>query len=155
MIAISVFLYDVFIKLYQWGIYIASFQNEKAVKWLAGRKDLLLKIDRDFNSISPQTERMWMHCASLGEFEQGRTLLESIRKQKPHAIIVLTFFSPSGYEIQKNFAHADYIYYLPIDTRKNATHFLNLIRPSTIIFVKYEFWYHYFIEGRKTGAVFI
>jgi len=155
MVSISLFLYNVFIKLYGWGIYIASFQNKKAALWIKGRRDLFSKIENDFKSISPATERIWMHCASLGEFEQGRTVLEGLRIQKPKAIIVLTFFSPSGYEIQKNYPHSDFIYYLPLDSKKNASRFINLIKPTIILFVKYEFWYHYFIKAGKSEARFI
>ena len=137
MTAISLFLYDVFITLYKWGIYIASIKSHKAKLWIEGRKNLLKKIEDDFKTLNPQTERIWMHCASLGEFEQGRTVLETLRLQKPNAIIILTFFSPSGYEVIKNYPSADYIYYLPIDTAGNAKKFVVLIKPTVVIFVKY------------------
>lgn len=84
-----------------------------------------------------------MHCASLGEFEQGRPLLESIRKNYPHYRLLLTFFSPSGYEVQKNYAGADWVFYLPMDGPRNARRFLEIVQPSLVIFVKYEFWYYY------------
>lgn len=86
---------------------------------------------------------IWFHCASLGEFEQGRPLMELIKRENPSQKIVLTFFSPSGYEIRRNYHGADYIYYLPLDTAKNAQQFVQLLQPKLVIFVKYEFWYHY------------
>ena len=153
--SIAILLYNIFIKLYEWAVYIIAFQNEKAAKWISGRENLLNKIANDFKECNPEAERIWMHCASLGEFEQGRSLIEALRQQQPQAIIIITFFSPSGYEIRKNYPNADYVYYLPSDTQKNAKRFLALIRPSLVIFVKYEFWYHYFNETRKSGAVFI
>ncbi|MEK7256544.1 MAG: glycosyltransferase N-terminal domain-containing protein, partial [Bacteroidota bacterium] len=89
---------------------------------------------------------IWMHCASLGEFEQGRTVLEALKKQRPDWKILLTFFSPSGYEIRKNYPGADWIFYLPADGRKNARRFLSIVQPTVAIFVKYEFWMHYLAE---------
>ena len=86
---------------------------------------------------------IWFHCASLGEFEQGRPLMEAIKKKQPSKKIVLTFFSPSGYEIRKNYQGVDYVYYLPLDTRQNAQQVLQILQPAFAIFVKYEFWYHY------------
>ena len=155
LVPLSIFLYNVFIKLYEWAVYIVATQNEKAAKWISGRENLLTRIANDFKEIDPEKERIWMHCASLGEFEQGRPLIEALRQQKPEAIIVLTFFSPSGYEIRKNYPNADYVYYLPSDTKKNAREFLSIIRPSLVIFVKYEFWFHYFMETKKSDARFI
>jgi len=152
---ISIFFYNIFIKLYEYAVYIAAAQNEKAAKWISGRENLLNKIANDFQETIPDAERIWMHCASLGEFEQGRPLVEALRRQKPQAIIVITFFSPSGYEVRKNYPNADYVYYLPSDTKKNAKGFLAIIRPSLVISVKYEFWYHYFMETRESGAKFI
>ncbi|MEM6700756.1 MAG: glycosyltransferase N-terminal domain-containing protein, partial [Bacteroidota bacterium] len=92
---------------------------------------------------------LWMHCASLGEFEQGRPIIEKLKSQQPQLKILLTFFSPSGYEIRKNYEQADYVFYLPMDTRKNARHFLEIAQPDIAIFVKYEFWYHYLHELKR------
>lgn len=156
MLPVSVFLYDLFIWLYEKAAHILSTQNDKAAKWYNGRLHLLdqmakaLDVHRDSDA-----ERIWMHCASLGEFEQGRPVLEALRQSRPDAIIVLTFFSPSGYEMRKNYPNADFVFYLPVDTRKNARKFIQLVRPHTVIFVKYEFWYHYFAEVKKSGARFI
>ena len=98
-----------------------------------------------------------MHCASLGEFEQGRPLIEKIKKEQPQYKILLTFFSPSGYEIRKNYPHADIIAYLPIDTKANAQRFLDLVKPQKIVFIKYEFWYHYLNEAtlRSIPTIYI
>ncbi len=90
-----------------------------------------------------------MHCASLGEFEQGRPVLEALKKKYPSYKILLTFFSPSGYENKKNYDGADFIYYLPMDSAKNANQFLDIVKPSLVIFVKYEFWFHYLMEAKR------
>ncbi len=89
---------------------------------------------------------VWVHCASLGEFEQGRPIIEALKKESPSLKILLTFFSPSGFEVRKNYAHADYIFYLPWDTAHNAKQFIDITRPSLAIFIKYEFWYNYSVE---------
>lgn len=125
---------------------IAPF-NSKAKLWLNGRKNLLAKIEQEL--ANDATQKIWFHCASLGEFEQARPVLERIKKEKPSFKIVLTFFSPSGYEIRKNYTGADYIYYLPLDTKSNAKRFLDLVNPALIYFVKYEFWYFYLAEIQK------
>jgi 3-deoxy-D-manno-octulosonic-acid transferase len=156
MLPFSVLVYDLFIRLYEFGAYLLSFQNEKAAKWYSGRKDIFTKIEKAFAGYDDsEVERIWMHCASLGEFEQGRPVLESLRKEKLDAIILLTFFSPSGYEMRKNYPNADMVFYLPLDTRSNAKMFLQLVKPGTVIFVKYEFWYHYFMAIKKSGSRFI
>lgn len=92
---------------------------------------------------------VWMHCSSLGEFEQGRPVLEIISRQYPGTVIVLTFFSPSGYEVRKNYPGADYIFYLPLDSKSNAKKFISLINPSLVLWVKYDYWYYYLTELRK------
>ncbi len=111
--------------------------NKKAAQWVSGRKISITKI---------QEESIWFHCASLGEFEQARPLLEKIKKDYPSYKIVLTFYSPSGYEVRKNYKKADYIYYLPLDTKKNALDFITKINPKLVFFVKYEFWFHFINE---------
>ncbi len=109
-----------------------------------GRKGIFKKMDQ---AIPAGGQIIWMHCASLGEFEQGRPLLEKIRadmvNRKLHYRVLLTFFSPSGYEAQKNYAGADWVFYLPVDGPRNAKRFLEIVQPSLVIFVKYEFWYYY------------
>ena len=98
--------------------------------------------------MDPDSRIIWFHCSSLGEFEQGRPVMEKIREILPDRKILLTFYSPSGYEIRKNYSGADYIFYLPLDTKKNAEKFLDFIRPEVALFVKYEYWYH-FISALK------
>ena len=127
------------------AIQFAGIWNEKANMWIKGRKDLFEKIKKSLPAeySSSTTETIWMHCASLGEFEQGRPLLEQIKKDFPHYKIVITFFSPSGYEVQKNYAGADHVFYLPADTAENAKRFIGLINPTLVLWIKYEFWFYY------------
>ncbi|NRB50430.1 MAG: 3-deoxy-D-manno-octulosonic acid transferase [Saprospiraceae bacterium] len=146
-----VLLYTIAIRLYGLGIFLASFFSEKAGLWVKGRKDWessLHAFNQEHPIVSGQ-KRIWIHCASLGEFEQGRTLIEYIKAKAPEITILLTFFSPSGYEIRKNYPHADGIFYLPLDTRSNARKFLDLVQPTQAIFVKYEFWYQYLAALKK------
>ena len=130
-------IYNIGISLYFCAIYVASFFNKKAKLWLTGRNNVIYK---------KFEKSLWFHFASLGEFEQGRPLLEQARKNQPEIKIVVTFFSPSGYEIRKNTPLADAVYYLPLDTAANARKFIEAIKPSAAIFTKYEYWYHYFNE---------
>ncbi len=137
------FLYDLGIQLYRVLILLASLKSKKAAAWIEGRNDILNRIA---NQINTNPERIWFHFASLGEFEQGRPVLEEIKSKYPEISIVMTFFSPSGYEIRKDYTLAEHVFYLPLDTRKNAREFVQLIRPSIAVFTKYEYWYHYFEE---------
>lgn len=130
-------LYNIAIFLYGWIIRLAALKNRKAQYWVRGRKGLL---DRLQQTIRHDAPIVWIHAASLGEFEQGRPIIEAIRKNHPSYQILLTFFSPSGYEIRKNYEGADYICYLPLDTPQNARRFLEIVQPEIAIFVKYEFW---------------
>jgi 3-deoxy-D-manno-octulosonic-acid transferase len=134
-------LYRTLIFFYLFAIRIVSIWNEKAKKWILGRKSL--------PEIKPNLNTIWMHCASVGEFEQGRPILESMRLKYPSYKIVLSFFSPSGYELRKNYSGADEVIYLPLDTPKNAEVLLEMIQPSLVIWVKYEFWYHFLREIKK------
>ena len=127
------------IKFYSILIYFASFFNVKAKLWINGRKNWRKK----FN-INAKTQKIWFHFASLGEFEQGKPLLQAVKNQYPEKEIIITFFSPSGYEIRKNSPLGDYILYLPIDSRKNASDFIELFKPEIAVFNKYEYWYFYF-----------
>lgn len=129
------FFYDFFIQLYGISIRLAAIWSPKAKAWIEGRKR--------FPVLTPEKKRIWFHCASLGEFEQGRPVLEILRNKFPHYEIVLSFFSPSGYEIRKNYPHADHVIYLPLDTPKNAKNLIEGINPALVIWVKYEFWFHY------------
>ena len=138
-----IILYNLAIRAYTLLIHLASWFNPKAKQWVAGRKDLFQQIEKDFQEKPPTAPLVWVHCASLGEFEQGRPVIELLKKEKPGCMILLSFFSPSGYSIRKNYDQADYVYYLPADTPFNAKKWLEIIEPELAIFVKYEFWYHY------------
>ncbi len=133
-------LYTVGIQFYGFLILISSLFNSKAKKWVQGRKDLLINLEIAFEE---KPKCIWIHCASLGEFEQGRPLIEALKKEKPNYKILLTFFSPSGYEIRKNYSGADFVYYLPLDSPYNAKKFIEIINPEFAVFIKYEFWPHY------------
>lgn len=140
-------IYSASVLIYTMGIRIASIWNPKAKLWVDGRKQIFQKLEAGLKGKKGDT--VWMHCASLGEFEQGRPLLEAIRKDYPKHFIVLSFFSPSGYEIRKNYTGADLVCYLPADSPDNAATFIRLINPSLAIFIKYEFWYHYLHTLKK------
>ncbi|ASB49448.1 3-deoxy-D-manno-octulosonic acid transferase [Alkalitalea saponilacus] len=135
-------LYDIGIQFYHFMAKLLSPFNKQASMLSRGRSEVWDKID----SLALKDEVIWVHCASLGEFEQGRPLIEAIRAKKPDWFIVLTFFSPSGYEIRKNYEMADAILYLPADTKSNARRFISAIKPKAVFFVKYEFWFYYFKE---------
>ena len=141
------FLYRIFIGIYPIAAWILGFVNPKAKQWHTGRKEILTQITAALASNTKPI--IWMHCASLGEFEQGRPVLEGLQKQYPNYRILLTFFSPSGYEVHKNYAGADYVFYLPMDSAENARKFLKITNPSIAIFVKYEFWHYYLTELKK------
>lgn len=134
-------------RLYGLLLQLAAPFVPKAAAWVAGRKGLLPHLARTIGA--DPAPRLWMHCASLGEFEQGRPLLEALRQRRPALKIVLTFFSPSGYEVRKSWPGADYVFYLPLDTAANARAFLDAVRPELVIFVKYEFWHHYLTELKR------
>lgn len=139
------FFYTIFLNVYIAGIKVLSFWNPKARLWIAGRKN--------FPAInfthSADTKIVWMHCASLGEFEQGRPVIENLKKQYSAIKIVLSFFSPSGYEIQKKYSGADAIFYLPVDSKANAKKLIEVIKPSLVIWVKYEYWFYYLKELKQ------
>ncbi|MGV3685878.1 MAG: 3-deoxy-D-manno-octulosonic acid transferase [Daejeonella sp.] len=137
------FLYDLGVHVYRFVIGLASLKNKKAAAWINGRKDLLYHIG---NQLPAHENRVWFHFASLGEFEQGRPVLEGIKIKHPGISIVITFFSPSGYEVRKDYKLAEHVFYLPLDTQKNASEFITLINPAFAVFTKYEYWYHYFAE---------
>lgn len=133
-------LYSLIIYAYRLAIGIAGPFNAKAKKWVEGRKDIFQKLEAAIQKDAPLA---WFHCASLGEFEQGRPLIEKFRKTNPGYRILITFFSPSGYEIRKNYSGADHVFYLPLDTRANAERFISIVNPKIVFFVKYEFWFNY------------
>ena len=133
-------MYNVIIYLYLLGVAIYSRFNEKVRKMWRGEREAFRILKE---KVDPEAKYVWFHAASLGEFEQGRPLMEEIRREHPEYKILLTFFSPSGYEVRKNYDGADIITYLPLDTITNARRFLRAVRPMMAYFIKYEFWYNY------------
>ena len=144
------FLYSLGLSIYALLLRLVAPLNPKAAAWVAGREGLLARIEQAL--AGEAAPRLWVHCASLGEFEQGRPLIEGLRRQYPSHKIVLTFFSPSGYEVRKSWPGADYVFYLPLDTADNARRFVDLVQPQLAIFVKYEFWYFFLRELRQRGV---
>jgi 3-deoxy-D-manno-octulosonic-acid transferase len=140
-------IYTLSIYLYRAAIGVAALFVPKAKLWVNGRRNWEKQLSEKLRTNSSPV--IWMHCASLGEFEQGRPILEALRVEKPGHKLLLTFFSPSGYEVRKNFAGADIICYLPADTPRNAQRFLKLVQPEVAIFIKYEFWLNYLNELRS------
>ncbi|NVO08359.1 MAG: 3-deoxy-D-manno-octulosonic acid transferase [Bacteroidales bacterium] len=141
-----VFLYNLGILIYQLIVTVVSPFNNKAKLWKKGRSGWEGRLRE---TIKKDDRIVWFHCASLGEFEQGRPVIEAFREKYSDIKILLTFFSPSGYEIRKNYSKADYIFYLPLDTKGNATKFIKIVNPIATIFVKYEFWYHYLNQLKR------
>jgi len=151
---LGLFFYNLFLILFNIGLRIAALFNFKAKKWLLGRKGIWEKLEAEIRGQRSEKEDwkiIWVHCASLGEFEQGRPVIEKLRLQYPNFKILLTFFSPSGYEIRKDYKGADMVFYLPMDGPQNAKRFLELVKPSLVIFVKYEFWFYYLNEVRQNN----
>ena len=142
-------MYNIVIFLYLCGVAILSLFNEKVRKMWRGERHAIRTIKE---KIDPNAQYVWFHAASLGEFEQGRPLMEQLRREHPEYKILLTFFSPSGYEVRKNYEGADIICYLPLDTILNARRFLRTIRPVMAFFIKYEFWYNYLHILRHRGV---
>jgi 3-deoxy-D-manno-octulosonic-acid transferase len=142
-------MYNIVIFLYLCGVAILSLFNEKVRKMWRGEREAIRTIKE---KIDPNAQYVWFHAASLGEFEQGRPLMEQLRREHPEYKILLTFFSPSGYEVRKNYEGADIICYLPLDTILNARRFLRTIRPVMAFFIKYEFWYNYLHILRHRGV---
>ncbi len=138
-----VLLYNIGIFLYGFLVRIAAPFNSKAKSMIRGRKNWKTELQ---SRIEKDDRYLWFHCASLGEFEQGRPVIEEAKIRFPQYKILLTFFSPSGYEIRKNYGGADIICYLPMDTKKNARSFIDMVKPEKVFFVKYEFWYHFITE---------
>ncbi|MCY4780965.1 3-deoxy-D-manno-octulosonic acid transferase [Sphingobacterium sp. UT-1RO-CII-1] len=145
-------LYDIGIGLYTLILRLISPFHTKARLWVKGRRGLFDEIEQ---TIEKGCKPVWFHFASLGEFEQGRSVMEAIKREFPAQKILITFFSPSGYEVRKNTNLADYVFYLPIDTRRNAERFLAIVEPKFVVFTKYEYWYHYFNVLHKNGTVLL
>ena len=142
-------LYNLLIQMYGVALRMAFLFNKKARKFITGRKNLFGRLSKDF--AKNEVPVAWFHCASLGEFEQGRPVIEAMKEQMPDYKILLTFFSPSGYEVRKNYQGADYIYYLPLDTPGNARRFIKITKPRIAFFVKYEFWHNYILALKRNG----
>ena len=144
-------LYNISIWIFSIAVHIASLFNPKAKQWIKGRKGIFKKLaeaTKDHQDIA------WFHCASLGEFEQGKPIIEGYKQKHPTHKILLTFFSRSGYEIRKNYDEVDWVFYLPADTKKNAKKFINIVNPIKVIFIKYEFWFNYMAELNKKNIPF-
>ena len=142
-------LYNIGIRLYWLVAGLLSLWNRKAKLWIRGRRKWYSNLQ---GAIGRDDQVIWFHCASLGEFEQGRPVIEVFRQRFPGHKIVLTFFSPSGYEKRKDYPGVDYVMYLPLDTRRNARRMVELLSPELVFFIKYEFWYH-FLKQLKTKQV--
>ncbi|NOQ71274.1 MAG: 3-deoxy-D-manno-octulosonic acid transferase [Crocinitomix sp.] len=141
-------LYTIGVRSYSFMIRIASLWNPKAKKWMQGRQEVWGVLD---NWKLDERPVYWFHCASLGEFEQGRPLIEKLKNEEA-CQVVITFFSPSGYEIRKNYELADLVIYLPQETQANVARFIAKVQPEKVFFVKYEFWAQYIFEAKKAGA---
>lgn len=142
-------LYDLGTALYHTAIRAAAPFNSKAKAWVEGRKDVWQRLEAKRGTLQGC---LWMHCASVGEFEQGRPVLEALKVEFPDTPVLLTFFSPSGYHAFKDFALAEHVEYLPSDSAGNARRLVALIKPRAVLWVKYEFWYHY-LHALKKAAV--
>ena len=156
---LAVFFYHIFLLLYRAGIGIASLWNAKARLWIDGRKDIFKRLISELST--NDSALIWFHCSSLGEFEQGRPVIEALKSQIPNSKFLLSFFSPSGFEIRKDYKGADWVFYLPLDSKRNAKNFFDTINPSLVVFVKYDYWYYYLTECKKrnipllmTSAIF-
>jgi 3-deoxy-D-manno-octulosonic-acid transferase len=143
-------IYSVSIFLYGLGIRVAAWFRPKARQWVRGRKGLFTRLAGDLQAREcAWNGTVWFHCASLGEFEQGRPVMEHFREQYPAYRIVLTFYSPSGYDVRQNYPGADFIFYLPLDTPANARKLIRLIKPNLVFFIKYEYWFNILRELRR------
>lgn len=140
------FFYNIFLHFYKLGVFITALWSKKATLWLQGRKNW----EKKLQTFSLKNEDIvWIHCSSLGEFEQAIPVIKSIKKEFLLYKIVVSFFSPSGFEVHKNNPIIDLVCYLPLDSKKNASLFLEIIKPKLILFIKYEFWFYYLHEARK------
>ncbi|MBN1199768.1 MAG: 3-deoxy-D-manno-octulosonic acid transferase, partial [Bacteroidales bacterium] len=154
-------LYTLSILLYGLAIRIAALFSPKARQWVSGRKGLFRELDNWLqsngkNGIEGWKGTVWFHCASLGEFEQGRPLIEGFRELYPGYRILLTFYSPSGYEVRNRYEGADGVFYMPLDTPGNAKRWISRVNPTLVFFIKYEYWFNFLNElNRKHVPVFI
>lgn len=141
-------LYSIGISLYGVCIAVAALFNKKARKLYCGQRKAFSVLA---GKIDPSKRYIWIHAASVGEFEQGRPLIEKIKSEQPDTPVLLTFYSPSGYEAKKNYPYADIVSYLPSDTKRNARKFVKMVNPSKAVFVKYEFWPNYLLALQEKG----
>ena len=144
-------LYNISIWIFSIVVHIASLFNPKAKQWIKGRKGIFQKLAK---ATKEDQDIVWFHCASLGEFEQGKPIIEGYKQQHRTHKILLTFFSPSGYEIRKKYDGVDWVFYLPADTKKNAKQFISIVNPIKVIFIKYEFWFNYMAELNNKNIPF-
>jgi len=142
------FLYNLIVRLYGLVILIASLRQTKAKQWVTGRRNWKADLLKRITELK-SNKKIWVHCASYGELEQGRPLIEAIRRKHPDYVIILSFFSPSGYEAFKDWPGADLICYLPLDTRSNAKDFIKIVNPKVVLFIKYEFWVNFLFRLKK------
>lgn len=145
-------LYRFSLKLYHLSIRLAALRNPKARKWVRGRRHVFKTLRQHAQDLEGC---VWFHCASLGEFEQGRPIIEALVAERPAVPVLVTFFSPSGYDVRKNFAGATLVTYLPASSSLNARCFLRIVKPRVAVFIKYEFWYHYLVALRRSGIPLI
>jgi len=148
-------LYNLFLWTYRLAIHLVSPWNDKARRWLEGRKGLIEKIRQALETETAPI--IWMHCASLGEFEQGRPVLELLKGKYPQYKFFITFYSPSGYEVRKNYEGADYVFYLPMDSPVRSKQFIQIVNPVFVLWIKYDYWYYYLqaLKDRKIPLVLV
>ncbi len=146
---VVILVYNFFIAIARFAIGVAALWNPKAKEWVGGRKNWYTDLKQ---KIANTDSIIWMHCASAGEFEQGKPIIIALKKNYPHNKILVSFFSPSGYNAAKKNKDPDYITYLPLDTKINAQKFVKLVRPQLVIFIKYDFWY-YFLNSVATQKI--
>jgi len=142
-----ILFYQISIFFYFLAIKIASLFNPKAKLWVTGRKNIFEQLKEVYS----EENIYWFHCASLGELEQGKPVIEKLKKKDPSIKFLITFFSPSGYDFGLNYKNADYVFYLPLDTPSNAKHFIEIVNPSKAFFIKYEFWYNYLFQLKNNN----
>ncbi len=143
-------IYNLIIKLYGFLIHLSSLFNKKAKLWVNGRKNWREELKKYNNKFSNTNDfKIWIHSASLGEFEQARPVIDELKKWKPKSKIICTFFSPSGYEIRKNYKDADWVTYLPLDTKQNAKFWVETLKPNLVLWVKYDIWLNFLTEIKK------
>jgi len=140
-------LYNLFLVIYSFGIRLVSVWNKKAKLWVKGRENFFENLGNTY-TVSPN-KKVWMHCSSLGEFEQGRPVLKKLMENYPGISVVITFFSPSGYEIARNDKDFRQVYYMPMDSPSNAKKLLDILKPEIVLWVKYEYWHYYLQEIKR------